>query len=73
MNTPEWVWQAIAPFIPKDKVVWEAFGIDPLIPSSNYLLENEIRKGYKFYFKLKNYNLNLTIHHPYLFVSFVLY
>lgn len=35
--TPEWVWQAIAPFVPKDKVIWEAFGIDPLIPSSNYL------------------------------------
>lgn len=35
--TPEWVWQAIAPFLPKDKVVWEAFGVDPLIPSTNYL------------------------------------
>jgi len=23
--TPEWVWDCLAPYIPKDKVIWEAF------------------------------------------------
>lgn len=35
--TPKWVWEAIAPYLPKDKVIWEAFGIGSSISSSQNL------------------------------------
>lgn len=35
--TPEWIWKAIAPFLPKDKVIWEAFGLKSIIPSPKIL------------------------------------
>lgn len=37
--TPDWVWDYLKPFIPKDKVIWEAFRSDDVMScqSANYL------------------------------------
>tara|TARA_R110002020_G_scaffold461567_1_gene680534 strand:+ start:918 stop:1412 length:495 start_codon:yes stop_codon:yes gene_type:complete len=39
--TPHWVWDCLKPFIPKDKVIWEAFRSDDEMSchSANYLRE----------------------------------
>ena len=36
-NTPKWVWERLNPYIPKDKIIWEAFYGDS--KSGKYLTE----------------------------------
>ena len=37
--TPKKAWEQIKQFIPKDKIIWEAFGTNPSIHSARYLRE----------------------------------